>query len=68
MSSYRRTGRRLFVRNAPRARVPRKIIGINTNLGWHNYYVARFNKTQHPDAAYLAMLYLFFALRDEETE
>jgi hypothetical protein len=46
----------------------RSYIRISSNLGWHNYYVARFNKTQHPDAAYLAMLYLFFALRDKETE
>lgn len=43
-----------------------KPIRIATNLGWHAYYVDRFNKTQHPDAEYLAMLYLFFALRDEE--
>ncbi len=34
----------------------------NTNLGWHKYYVNRFNRNQHPDAAYLACLYLFFHL------
>lgn len=66
MSGYRRRGRRLFTRTAPKARVPRKIIAINSNAGWHDYYVQRFNKTEHPDAAYLAMLYLFFALRDGE--
>jgi hypothetical protein len=31
-----------------------------THLGWHLFYVARFNKTQHPDAAYLACLHLNF--------
>jgi hypothetical protein len=36
-------------------------------LGWHRYYVNRFNKTEHPDAAFLAMVYLFLHLRDEET-
>lgn len=37
--------------------------------GWHRYYVSRFNKTEHPDAAYLAMLNLFFhlAFGDERT-
>lgn len=54
------------MRQGHAARRPRKIIAINTNAGWHDYYVQRFNKTQHPDAAYLAMLYLFFALRDGE--
>lgn len=34
----------------------------NTTLGWHKYYVRRFNKTQHPDAEYLACLYHFFHL------
>lgn len=34
----------------------------STNLGWHDYYVRRFNLTQNPDAAYLACLYLMFHL------
>ena len=34
----------------------------NSNWGWHRYYVNRFNKTQHPDAAYLATLYFLFHL------
>ena len=45
----------------------RKEASINTNMGWHHYYVKRFNKHQQPDAALLAMLYLFRALRDGET-
>lgn len=36
-----------------------------SNLGWHKYYIRRFNKTEHPDACYLACLYLYFHLRDE---
>lgn len=39
-----------------------------SSLGWHQYYVRRFNKTLHPDAEYLAVLYLFFALRDEDAQ
>ncbi len=39
---------------------------VNGNYGWHLYYVGRFNKTQHPDAALLAMYHLFLALRDGE--
>lgn len=31
-----------------------------SHLGWHLYYVKRFNKTEHPDAAYLALVYLNF--------
>lgn len=34
----------------------------NTNWGWHRYYVNRFNRHQHPDAAYLACLYHLFHL------
>jgi len=30
------------------------------------YYIARFNKTQHPDAAILAMFYLFILERDKD--
>jgi hypothetical protein len=45
----------------------KKVLSINSNLGWHRYYVERFNKTESPDTCYLAMLYLFFALRDGET-
>ena len=37
-----------------------------THLGWHQYYVKRFNKNEHPDAAYLAMVYLFLHLRDTD--
>ena len=47
-------------------RVFRKIITINTNIGWYAYYVARFNKTLSEDAAHLAMFYLACALRDGE--
>ena len=36
-----------------------------TRLGWHQYYVNRFNKHQHPDQEYLAMLYLFLHLAFE---
>lgn len=43
-----------------------KTLAINSNLGWHQYYADRFNKTGSPDACYLAMLYHFFALRDGE--
>lgn len=39
-----------------------------THIGWHVYYVKRFNKNLHPDAAYLAMLYLFFHLAYNEDE
>lgn len=34
----------------------------NSHIGWHEYYVKRFNLNQHPDAAYLAMVYPFFHL------
>lgn len=37
----------------------------NTRLGWHNYYVNRYNKYQHPDQAYLAMVYQFLYLAFE---
>lgn len=38
------------------------------NLGWHNYYVQRFNKTGRPDCAHLAIWYLLlhFALGEEQ--
>lgn len=49
-------------------RLPRAVAAINTNAGWHGYYVGRFNKTQHPDAAHLAMYHLLLALRDGEIE
>lgn len=68
-TGYRRRGRRLFTRTAPAAgRLPRKVLAINSNMGWHDYYVKRFNKEGHPDAAHLAMFYLACALRDGETE
>ncbi len=36
-----------------------------TNIGWHDYYVRRFNQRQHPDAAHLAMFFLLLHLRDD---
>lgn len=42
------------------------IISINTHIGWFQYYVARFNKNQHPDAAHLAMYYLLLHLALDE--
>jgi hypothetical protein len=39
----------------------------NTNIGWHKYYTNRFNRHGHPDAAYLAMVYLFLHLAHEES-
>lgn len=35
-----------------------------TRLGWHEYYAARFNKTLDPQAAHLAMWYLFLHLSE----
>jgi len=49
-------------------RLSRAIASINTNMGWHAYYVKCFNLTQSFDAAHLAMFYLGCALRDGETE
>ena len=46
----------------------RTLVRCVSNMDWHRYYVARFNKNQHPDAAHLAMFYLGCALRDGETE
>ena len=67
MKGYRRRGRRLFVVTRSKARcLRRKVIAINSNMGWFRYYVERFNKTQNPDAAMYAMAYLFCALRDGE--
>lgn len=37
-----------------------------SHLGWYEYYVKRFNKNQHPDAAYLACVYLFLHLAHQE--
>lgn len=34
----------------------------NTNMGWHEYYVRRFNKTGAATSLYLADLYLLFHL------
>lgn len=36
------------------------------DLGWHKYYVNLFNRYQHPDAALLAMTYLFLHLSKED--
>lgn len=33
-----------------------------SRMGWHKYYVNRFNKTQHPDAAILACWYMYLHL------
>ena len=36
-------------------------------LGWHLYYAARFNKTGHLDAEYMAMLnFIFYLAFDNE--
>lgn len=36
-------------------------------LGWHLYYVARFNKSLCPDAEYMAMLnFIFYLAFDNE--
>lgn len=45
-----------------------RVIHLVTNLHLHNYYVRRFNKLEHPDAAMLAMFYLFCALREGECQ
>jgi hypothetical protein len=37
-------------------------------LGWHRYYVARFNKTGSQQAEWLAMWYLFLYLAFDEQE
>jgi hypothetical protein len=37
-------------------------------LGWHKYYVARFNKTGSPQAEHLAMWYLLLYLAFDEQE
>ena len=39
-----------------------------TRLGWHKYYVARFNKTEHWQAEQLAMWYLFLHLAFDDQE
>ena len=38
----------------------------NDNMGWHKYYVNRFNRHRNPDAAYLAMVYLVLHLSKED--
>lgn len=37
-----------------------------TRRGWANYYAARFNKTEDPAAAHLAMWYDLLALAFDE--
>lgn len=37
-----------------------------TNLGWHKYYVKRFNKNGNIWSCYMAMYYLFLHLRETE--
>lgn len=39
----------------------------NTNWGWHRYYADRFNKTEHKDTEYMAVMYLFFHLAFGDT-
>jgi len=39
----------------------------NTNLGWHRFYVARFNKTGSLGAEYLATMYLYMHLAFGDT-
>lgn len=34
----------------------------NSNMGWHKYYVKRFNKDGNPYSLYLAMLYFTYYL------
>ena len=34
----------------------------NTRVGWHNYYVKRYNKSKHLDALQLACWYLLLHL------
>lgn len=34
----------------------------NTNLGWHRYYVTRFNEYQDPEAGVMADVYLLYHL------
>ena len=42
----------------------------STRLGWHYYYVGIYNRTEHKDAAALAMAYLMlhlaFDAKDDE--
>lgn len=37
----------------------------NTRLGWHKYYVNRFNKYHHPDADFMACYFLLLHLAFE---
>jgi hypothetical protein len=37
-----------------------------TRLGWHKYYVHRFNKTQDPQAAHLACWYYLLHLEEKD--
>lgn len=43
-----------------------KPITITTRMGWHRYYVARFNKTEDKQAEVMAIWYLFLALSEDE--
>ena len=35
-----------------------------SRLGWHHYYVTRFNKTGHAQAEHMALWYLFLHLSE----
>lgn len=37
-----------------------------TRTGWFGYYVARYNKTEDPQALHLAMWYLLLALAESD--
>lgn len=49
-----------------RRKFPVKKTPMN-RLDWHQYYVARFNKTQTKDAEHLALWYLLLHLAFDET-
>ena len=59
-----------FVATLPHQWHQPKITGTrySSNLDWFRYYEKRFNKSQHPDAAHLAMFYYGCALRDGELD
>lgn len=45
----------------------RKVPNYTTNLQWHHYYVARYNKDPtNTDACLLAMYYLFNHLAEQD--
>lgn len=68
MNRYRSAIKGLGRRGSMPGRLPKAVAAINSNAGWFAYYVQRFNKTEHADAAHLAMYYLTLALRDGELQ